>query len=61
MESFKTFAFINESAKSDKHEKDVADYIDAMEDMKAERPKVSAAYADVKIEKSGRSTGLKLR
>ena len=50
MESFKTFAFINESAKSDKHEKDVADYIDAMEDMKAERPKVSAAYADVKID-----------
>jgi hypothetical protein len=61
MDSFKTFAFINESAKSDKHEKDVADYIDAMEGMKAERPKVSAAYADVKIEKNGRSTWLEVK
>ena len=37
------------SAASDKYEKDVADYVDTLPNVKAERPSVSVKYPDVKI------------
>jgi len=54
MKSFKSV--LQESAKSDKYEKDVADYINTMNGMTAERPKVSTQYSDVKVTTEGGDT-----
>lgn len=58
--SFKNY-MLAESAKSDAHEKDVADYIDSLEGISASRPKVSTKYADVKLEKDGNTTWLEVK
>ena len=61
MKDFKGF-LITESGKSDRYEKDVADYIDSMDGIKAERPRVSAAYADVKLTNdAGKKTWLEVK
>ena len=38
-----------ESPKSDRYEKDVADTLNKIKDVTAERPKVSTAYADIRV------------
>jgi len=38
-----------ESSKSDRYEKDVADTLNKIKDVTAERPKVSTAYADIRV------------
>jgi len=59
MKTFKSY--ISESAKSDRYEKDVADYINSLEGVTAERPRVSAAYPDVKLERGGNTTWLEVK
>lgn len=42
-----------ETRQSDRYEKEVADYVNAMKDWSAERPKVSTKYSDVLIKSEG--------
>ena len=42
-------ALLVESSKSDRYEKDVADNLNKIKDVTAERPKVSSAYADIYV------------
>lgn len=49
------------SAKSDKYEADVANYLDSMPDLSAQRPKVSTKYADVKLQLGRQSTWLEVK
>jgi len=53
--------YLHESAKSDQYEKTVADHINNLNGMIADRPKVSAKYADVKIERDGNETWLEVK
>jgi hypothetical protein len=53
--------YLNESANSDQYEKNVADYINTLEGINAERPRVSAKYADVKLERDGNTTWLEVK
>ena len=60
MKTFKTY--IAESAKSDQYEIDVAYHLNSLSDnLNAERPKVSAKYADVRLEKDGNTTWLEVK
>lgn len=60
MQSFKDYLI--ESAKSDQYEIDVANHINTLGDnLKAERPKVSAKYADVRVERDGNTTWLEVK
>jgi len=54
MKSFKNFIAEEQelllmSASSDKYEKDVSDYLDGIDGVTAQRPKVSTKYADVLV------------
>lgn len=49
------------SAKSDKYEFDVAQAINSIDGVTADRPKVSTKYADVKLSLGGRSTWLEVK
>ena len=42
-----------ETRQSDRYEKEVADYVNAMKDWSTERPKVSTKYSDVLIKSEG--------
>jgi hypothetical protein len=53
--------YLNESAKSDQYEKNVADYINTLKGVNAERPKVSAKYADVRLKRGGTTTWLEVK
>ena len=53
--------YLNESAKSDQYEKNVADYINTLKGINAERPKVSAKYADVRLKRGGTTTWLEVK
>lgn len=59
MQKFKNF--LNESAKSDRYEADMARHIDNMVGVAAERPKVSAAYADIRLHYNTASTWLEVK
>lgn len=54
MQTFKTF--LAESSRSDKYEKDVSDYIDGMDGINSERPRVSTKYSDLKVSLDGGET-----
>ena len=60
MKNFKDFT-LSESAKSDRYEAAVADNIDAMEGISAERPRVSSKYADVLLAKDNKKTWLEVK
>lgn len=51
MKSFKTF--LTESKRADQYEKDVADYLNGMDGLTAERPRVSTKYSDVLVTLDG--------
>ena len=66
MKSFKTFIAEEQelllmSASSDKHEKDVADYLDSMPGVSAKRPSVSTKYADVFVDFEGKKTWIEVK
>jgi len=49
------------SAAADKYERDVAEYIDSLDGVKAERPKVSTKYADVVLSYNNKRTWLEVK
>ena len=53
---------LTESPKSDKYEKDVADGINKIKDVTAERPRVSSAYADIRVTaKNGNTSWIEVK
>jgi hypothetical protein len=66
MKSFKSFIgeeleLLLMSARSDKYEADVADYLNGMNGVTASRPKVSTKYADVKTEFNRKKTWIEVK
>ena len=53
--------YLKESVASDKYEKNVADHINGLKNMSADRPKVSSAYSDVRISRLGNQTWLEVK
>lgn len=56
MKTFNTHVILVESAKADKYEKDVAETLNKMKGLTAERPRVSTKYSDVLITLDGGET-----
>jgi hypothetical protein len=57
MPNMRTFKeYLTESAKSDQYEQEVAQYINSIDGITAERPSVSTAYSDVLLTLDGGST-----
>jgi len=66
MKNFKTFVteemeLFEMSAKSDSYEIQIANEINALDDVIATRPKVSAKFADVKLQMGGKVTWLEVK
>jgi hypothetical protein len=49
------------SAASDRYEKEVADYLNSIQNVKASRPKVSTKYSDVVVEYKGKKAWLEVK